>query len=192
MPKIKFRSSESEGWQPLPKGDYLIQFDEVEETTSSNDNPQLKVSGHVMEGEYADKKVTIFLPIMENTGWRHEEICDAAGVDYEKVPTGDLDSDGKPIYDYEYDPDDLVGASALFEVSLRKYKGKNQNDFKNPRDPNAEEGGESDEGEEAEEEEAEEQEERKEQAEAAPEPEKPSNKPAAAAKGGTRRRRVRG
>lgn len=179
MPRIKFRSSEGGEWQPLPDAPYLFQIDEVELDTSKAGNQQLKISAHVEGGEYDQKKVTIWRVLTPKSGWKIELLLEATGAEFTKEESGETNPEtGKPLYDYDFDTDDLVGRSFVADVSTREYQGKVNNDFNNERAPEG-----------AEEEEA------PEEQEAAPAngaaEEKPAAAKPAASAGGQRRRRLR-
>jgi len=133
MPRLKFRGSESEGWSPLPAGTYNIQIDDIEETTSRNNNPQVKVAGHVMDGPHGSKKVTIWYAITDKSGWKLKRLLDACGVDYTEEETDEVTDKGKPVFDMDVELDDLVGCAFQCDVSIEEYNGKDQNRFNDER-----------------------------------------------------------
>lgn len=133
MPRLKFRGSESEGWQPLPAATYNFQIDSVEETTSRNNNPQVKVAAHVMDGPHGTKKVTIWYALTEKSGWKFKQLLDACGVEYTEEETGEVTDTGKPVFDMDVELDDLAGCAFQADVTTEEYNGKDQNRFNNER-----------------------------------------------------------
>lgn len=134
MPRIAFEAGESKGWSPLPKGTYDIRIDSIEETLSKQkETPSLRVSGHVEGGQYDQKEVTIFYPIVPTAGWRMKNLLDASGIDYNGVASANTDKDGKPLMTYNFESDDLIECLIRFDVSVRMYNEKPQNDFQNER-----------------------------------------------------------
>jgi hypothetical protein len=136
MPKIEVKMTESEGWKPLPKGTYECIIDNVVETLSSKNNPQLKITGHVMNHpQYNDKKITLFLPMVPKAAFRVSELIDATEIDCdEQELTGEKDDEGNDIkFNLSFDTDDLVGATFKADVEVREYNGKDSNDFRNLR-----------------------------------------------------------
>lgn len=135
MPKLSFTASESEGWKPLPAGTYAIMFDSVQMGASSGGHPQMRLNGHVDGGNHDGKKVTIFYVIMAQTGWKLKDLLFAAGVSYEETDTGEVNDEDKPIMSYEFDPDDLPGQVVEYDVKMREYQGKEQNNFTGEKAP---------------------------------------------------------
>lgn len=134
MPRIAFEAGESKGWSPLPKGAYDIRIDSVEETLSKQkETPSLMVKGHVEGGQYDQKEVTIFYPIVPGAGFRIKNLLDASGVDYQTFETDKTDKDGKPLTGYDFESDDLIECVIRYDVSVRTYNDKPQNDFQNER-----------------------------------------------------------
>ena len=134
MPRIAFEAGESKGWSPLPKGAYDIRIDSIEETLSKQkETPSLMVKGHVEGGQYDQKEVTIFYPIVPGAGFRIKNLLDASGVDYQTFETDKTDKDGKPLTGYDFESDDLIECVIRYDVSVRTYNDKPQNDFQNER-----------------------------------------------------------
>jgi hypothetical protein len=136
MPKIEVKMTESEGWKPLPKGTYEFIIDNVVETLSSKNNPQLKITMHVMNHpQYSDKKSTMFLPMVPKAAFRVSELIDATEIDCDETElTGEQDEDGNDIkFNLSFDTDDLVGATFKADVDAHLYNGKDQQDFNNLR-----------------------------------------------------------
>lgn len=147
MPKVGFRASEGEGWEPLPDATYDIQIDDVEETTSNNENPQIKVSGHVAsEGPHTDKKTTDWFVMTDKSGWKLKMLVDACNIDYEATETGETNDKGKPIEDIEFELEDLVGCVYRCDVTTRTWQGRKSNNFANHRSPKASKADKGDDG----------------------------------------------
>jgi hypothetical protein len=145
MARIAFDSTAGNtgagGWTPLPAGDYVVQFDTVTEAVSSNNNAQLKLAGHVVNGPFDGRKVTIWQSLLPQAAYRLEALLSAAlpADAYEQVDTGQLDDRGEPVYTYSFDTDDLVGAQVLYDVTESSYtkpgadKATLKNEFNSPR-----------------------------------------------------------
>lgn len=133
MPRLKWRGSDSSGWSPLPAGTYNFVIDDFEETTSSNNNPQLKLSGHVMDGPHKDKKITDWFVLTDNAGWKLKQLCEAAGVDFVEEETDQVTDKGKPIFDLDVELDDLVGCAYIADCRVDEYNGRENNKFENYR-----------------------------------------------------------
>ena len=141
MAKIAFNSTAGNqgggGWEPLPAGDYLFEIDEVEQTMSSNEKPQLKISMHVVDGEHAGAKSTLWLSLVPQAAFRVENLLNAVlqPGQYEAVETGEVKKykgEEQPIYTFEFDTDDMLGQQVIYEVGQREYpagSGKFQNEF---------------------------------------------------------------
>jgi hypothetical protein len=142
MPRISFKSEDSEGgWEPLPDGTYHFIVDAIEEKVSSKGNAQLKVNLHVSEGPQEGKKVVMWWAMTPKSGWKMEEILNAAGIDWDKVETGETNSDtGKPLFELSFDTDDLPGCEIVADASVEKYQGKDQQRFSNERAPDGADG----------------------------------------------------
>lgn len=121
--RIKFNAKQGGGYVPLPEGTYDLELLDVEQTTSKNDNPQLKVSATVADGPSAGKKVTIWYSLVPQAGWKLRNLLDALLVEYD----AEEDEDGGDAI--EFDPEDLVGRVASFSVTQREYNGRVNNDF---------------------------------------------------------------
>ena len=139
MPKLSVRGknpADGGGWKPLPSGTYDIQIDKIEETTSKNNNPQLKMAAHVVDGPHDQKKVTLWYSLVENALWKLEALCEAAGIDYSCEELDETDPEtGKPLVEFELDTDDLIGCIVTYDVTEYKHQGKEQNRFENERAP---------------------------------------------------------
>lgn len=135
MPKIVYTGEETDGWQPLPKGTYKFQIDDVEMTTSSKDNQQLKVMMHVVDGPHDGKKATDWYVLVPKAMWRIESLLDASGIDYEHSEAGVSQETGKPMHTFEFDYDDLIGTMIVADVETGEYNGKPKNNFTEVRAP---------------------------------------------------------
>lgn len=134
--KIKFTASGGGGsWTPLPTGDYTVEFDSYEPTTSSGQHPQLHLVGHVIGGHHDGRSVHIYYTMSAKAGWKTQMLLEAALNDdqYEVIETEEVDAKGEPICEYEFDPDDLLGAQVLYLIEEGEYNGKAKNDYKNER-----------------------------------------------------------
>lgn len=128
MARIRISQGSGE-WKPLPEGMYDFRILELKMGESAKKNPQLQVSMVVLGGEYDDKKANTFYSLLPQALWNLYALTDALGI--ERTETGELDSSGKPIYEFE--ADDLVGCCVRFNVGQREYQGKVNNTFNNPQ-----------------------------------------------------------
>ncbi len=139
--KINFRAGENTGqgnWTPLAEGDYLMEITDVELTTSKSNNQQLQVSMKIMDGVREGDACKDWYSLLPQSGWKLRGLLDALDIDY---TVGSQDGDGRD--DLEFDAEDLLQRRVEFYVTQRSYEGKTNNDFKNPKDPDAQaEGGE--------------------------------------------------
>jgi len=126
MPIIEFDAPSSEGFQPLPEGTYWLRIESVEQSTSSAGNPQLVVKTRVVDGEYANKSVTIWYSLTPKSTWKLKALLDATDVPYEEVG-------GRVRFDTDdlYDKDFVVDASVGVNPNTQKPK----NDWSNERPP---------------------------------------------------------
>lgn len=146
MARIAFDSTSGNtgggGWQPLPAGDYTVQFDAVEQTVSKQNNPQLQLSGHVVDGPHDGHKLKIWMSLVPQAAFRLEMLLAAAlpADSYEQLDTGEVSvrkvggqEVEEPIYSYSFDTDDLVGAQVIYAVTEGEYNGRKKNEFDSPR-----------------------------------------------------------
>jgi hypothetical protein len=142
MARIAFNSTAGNtggsGWTPLPAGDTVFQIDNVEQTVSSNNNAQLKFSMHVAEGPHTGAKATTWYSLLPQAAFRLESLLNAALDEsaYDRVDTGEVQVRGdkeEPIYAFDFDTDDLIGAQVIFDVTVGEYNGKPKNEFNSPR-----------------------------------------------------------
>jgi hypothetical protein len=141
MSRLKVTASQSRAdFQPLPKGTYDLDIVSVEEATTSNNNPQLRMKMSVMDGEYAGKNVMHFMTITDKTGGFVKEMIDATGIDAEIVELDEVNpEDGKPFLSIDFDPEDFVGKQVRADATVREYEGKENNRFNNFRPIEAQE-----------------------------------------------------
>lgn len=136
MPKLKLTGKQTEGWKPLPDGTVDIMIDDISETVSKQDIPQLKVAGHVEGGRHDAKKVTLWYSLSPNALWKVMNLCDACGVDYEAEELDEIDPESKkPLISLELDTDDLIGQAYTVDVvqSTNTNTGQLNNNFNNER-----------------------------------------------------------
>ena len=142
MARIAFNSTAGNtggaGWTPLPAGDTAFQIDKVEEAVSKQNNPQLKISMHVIEGPHTGQKATMWMSLLPQAAFRLEALLSATLPEdaYSAVETGEFhehNGEQQPIYNYEFDTDDLVGAQLILDVAVGEYQGKPKNEFNSPR-----------------------------------------------------------
>jgi hypothetical protein len=126
MPIIEFDAPSNEGFQPLPEGTYWLRIESVEQGTSSAGNPQLVVKTKVVDGEYANKSVTIWYSLTPKSTWKLKALLDATDVPYEEVG-GRVRFDTDDLYDREF----VVDASVGVNPNTQKPK----NDWSNERPP---------------------------------------------------------
>lgn len=126
--------TEGGGWEPLPAGDYTIQFDKVDYNVSKNGNEQMLLKGHVVGGAHDGKNTTIFYALAPKSLWKVKALLEAANIDYD-VTELEPTQDGAPQETVGFDDEDLLGAEVLYTVSQREYNGKMQNNFEKERAP---------------------------------------------------------
>lgn len=133
MPRVQMTGKQSEGWQPLPKGTFIFQIDAMDEGASKNtQNPQYKMSIHVVGGDHDGKKATDFLPLSDKAIWRWVDLIDATGIG-EVIELQEIDPEsGKPKITIDVDTDEFIGALFKADVTIDEYpagSGKMQNRF---------------------------------------------------------------
>ena len=130
------RTSDGGGtWEPLPAADYTVQIDNVDWGVNKNSqHTQLVIKGHVVDGPYADKAVTIFYSGSPKSLWKTRALLVAAEVAFDTLDAGP-DQDGEAQETYEFDDEHLLGCEVRYTVSQRDYNGKTQNDFNKERSP---------------------------------------------------------
>ena len=136
MPKLKLTGKQTEGWKPLPDGTVDIMIDDISETVSKKDIPQLKLSCHVEGGRHDAKKTTLWYSLAPNALWKVMILCDACGVEYDADELDELDPEtGKPLISLELDTDDLIGQIYTVDVSQQTNPntGHLNNNFNNER-----------------------------------------------------------
>lgn len=106
--KIDFTGVQSR--QLLPEDDYLVVVEEVNQTTSSNDNDQLEFVFSVKEGKFEGQKLWFYCPLTDNSLWKLHGLLTALGQD---VPDDELD----------LDTDELVGLELMAVVQHETYDG---------------------------------------------------------------------
>lgn len=111
MARIRVGGSEPE-FRLYPKGSYEVELDSVEQGASrTKGTPQMVVKGHVASGAEQGGKVTLFYVTgNEKAGWRVKALLDAAGIEYAEYETSRLSEGGKPVKEWEFDPEDLCGS----------------------------------------------------------------------------------
>jgi pyruvate/2-oxoglutarate dehydrogenase complex dihydrolipoamide acyltransferase (E2) component len=146
MARIAFNSTAGNtgggGWSPLPAGDIAFQIDKVEETVSKQNNPQLKVSMHVIDGPNMGAKATTWYSLLPQAAFNMEALLNAVldENEYTAIETGEFrerNGEQEPIYTFEFDTDDLVGREVIYDVTVGEYNGKPKNEFNSPRPMNA-------------------------------------------------------
>lgn len=131
---MRFVVTENQGeFEPLPKGTYEFDIDEAEERVSSNNNPQIMMKMTVTGGPYGGKRATCFITMSEKSGWRAKELFEALGM---PLVNEGKDATGADIYSAP-DAAELIGRRVVWDVTVREYEGRPQNDFKKPRAPGA-------------------------------------------------------
>jgi hypothetical protein len=136
MPVVEFKAKEGKGWQPLPKGTYILQITSVDSSKASKaGNPQMMIEAAVVGGDHDGKKCTLWYPLDGKAAWRTRNLLEGTGIDFEEIDGGEVDEDGKKIFGYKFDTDDLVEAQFMCDVTQREYEGKMNNDYSNERSP---------------------------------------------------------
>lgn len=120
MPMIEFESNNE---SVLPEGVYTLTITEVEQTTSSKGNPQLRIGVRTVDGPVVDRARSIWYSLLDTAGWRLARLLDACEVPYEQ--------NGKAI---RFDTDDLIDRTFVCDVKVgRSNTGKERNEFENER-----------------------------------------------------------
>lgn len=101
--------------EPLEEGMYNLVVAKVEETTSSNGNPMLKVEYDV-QGVEGNRKLWDNYVLISSTMWKVKEFFVALGVDTEEI--------------VEMDVAELVGAELQAKVIQEMYQGEVVNRIK--------------------------------------------------------------
>lgn len=115
MPKFKVNFSDVENFEPLPAAVYPVTVVDYEE----NEGPAgvyFAFTLEVTEGEYANRKLWTNLSMSPKAAWKLQEALIAFGHDPEELTD-----------EYEFDPDDYLGAECLAVVGQDKYEGRIKN-----------------------------------------------------------------
>lgn len=114
MPRLEVDLGEAFDLGPIPPGRYPAQVAEVRElATASTGRQYLPVVFEVTEGEFRGRRLTrnYFLSGKSASFLRHlVEITTG-----EKLPLGEV---------ADFDPDDMLGAEVIIEVSEEEYEGE--------------------------------------------------------------------
>ena len=101
--------------EPLDEGIYRLQIAKVEETTSSNNNPMLKVEYDVL-GVEGNRKVWDNYVLIDKCMWKVKELFDALGIDTSAI--------------VEMDVQELVGIEVNGKIVQEPYQETIQNRVK--------------------------------------------------------------
>lgn len=103
----------------FPQGTYELQVSAIDLTNSAKGNQQLTVRCVIADGDYADKKITLWLSLLPQAAWRVEAFVKALGVDYEKGDDGLV----------SFETDDCIGVYFRANAKVREFNGKERNDW---------------------------------------------------------------
>lgn len=124
----KTADSGSGSWSPLPEGVYDVRINAAQLGTSAKGNPQVRVTGEIIDGTYAGRNVNVWYSLLPQSTWKFDKLFQVLGISARE--TGEYDSTGSPILGV--DSDDLIGRSVRYTVKQREYpagSGKLTNDF---------------------------------------------------------------
>jgi len=108
-------TSVEEGFELLPKGDYVINLFDVDlKKTKAKDDMYVLVL-KIAEGEHKGRQLFFNLPVMQQTMWKIKETLEAFGM---KVPKGAMDIDF----------DEMLGKKATAIIDHQEYQGKDRED----------------------------------------------------------------
>lgn len=100
---------------PLEEGVYQLRIAKVEETTSSNGNPMLKVEYDVL-GVDGNRKLWDNYVLIDKCLWKVKELFDALGIDTTEL--------------VEMDVSELIGMEVQAKVIQETYNGDTKNTVK--------------------------------------------------------------
>lgn len=146
MPVIKYSGTEGAAYSPLPKGTYELNIDDVKLVQAkSSGNQQLELTATVLGSnehgtQYDGRTVKDWLVITEAAGFKIGQLLNATiPGQFTQVETGRAlePKDGaankkaQPLYEYEFDTDDLIGVSCVVIATIEDdNKGEARNRFK--------------------------------------------------------------
>lgn len=102
--------------EPLPEGIYDVSIAKVEDTTSKNNNPMLKIEFDVLTPGYEKRKLWSYYVLTADAMWKMKELCDAVGLSTDEVVT--------------MDTAEFVGLTCKASVGQRVYEGNVTNEIK--------------------------------------------------------------
>lgn len=134
MPRKSFKAAAPSNYEPVPAAKYRVRIDDAKWEPSKSGNQQLWLLMCILDkGAYEERRVSEWITSNENTGWKFAQLAEAAldPSEYDKVETGELDSKGRPTYDYEFDTDDLPGSEMMVQATIEEdNKGAMRNRFR--------------------------------------------------------------
>jgi len=137
MARIPFQAGAPKNFTPVPKGTYCLEIESVEEKTSKNNNPMIEVTQIIQDHPtYAGRKIKRWFTLTANAGFRAREFLEALlGDKVDVTENGQTDENGEPLFDIDFDTDDLIGLRYYSDAIIRhnKERGEDQNDWKNDR-----------------------------------------------------------
>jgi hypothetical protein len=134
MPEIEFTGSEGQAFTLIPKGTYRCRVtDIVSEVNKNTQNRQLVLSAVIdhPDNQYDGRKFKDWFVLTAKAGWKLDQLLQAAiPGQYDKVPTDDVDDNGKPTFVYRFDTDDLIDATFRASVTIEEDNtGKERNRY---------------------------------------------------------------
>lgn len=122
------RSLTSFASNTLPDGEYNIKITDVElKTAQSSGNEKAEFKGEVRGGPADRRKVTYSRSLVPTALGILANDLIAAGVDGEEIDADELFNDNEKLVE---ELQGFVGVTFAYEVSTRKYQGREYNDFK--------------------------------------------------------------
>lgn len=154
MGRIQYKASEGKNFQPRPAGTYTLRITNVEESTSKNEKAMLVIQHEIEDGQYAGHTFKRWFMVEGKGTFRTQALLEAAIPDkFEMVETGEKDDNDNPVYAFDFDTDDLIGATYLADAIIKKDPERGeQNEWRNERPLNAASAADAEEEEEQEEE----------------------------------------
>lgn len=121
MAKLRFRTSKDGGFQLPPEGTFDLQAVEVKaDQTDNNGDPQVVVRWEIASGPETGKKFRQYYTLNEDRGFFFQRTLDAAGVDYELIPSEDPEEGPEIVFD----PDDIPGCYIRATIKLNRNEAK--------------------------------------------------------------------
>lgn len=129
---IEFTAGVGNNFELLPKGtyDFRVTKNEVKPTKAGDGNT-MHIKCEVIEGPFEGKTQTLFATLKKDKAWQLANLLKACMPGkYEEIDTGAKDEDGKPVFTYRFDPDDLIDTSFRADIKHSKdLQGNDRSEF---------------------------------------------------------------